>query len=53
MAMKGGEPKNESSLADKIKLQIKTKMRAGLYEIELLQALPLKKLEVLENLIQE
>jgi len=47
------EEKSKTSLADKIKEQIKKKMKAGLYEIELLAALPVKKLELLENLIQE
>lgn len=38
-------------MADKIRQSIESKMKEGLYELELIRALPVKKLEVLDNLV--
>ena len=46
-------PNDNLSLADKIKKQVADKLKTGLYELELLEQLPIKKLEILENLVQE
>ena len=52
-APRQASPLGVLSLADKIKKQVETKLKVGLYELELLEQLPIKKLEILENLVQE